>query len=224
MCADRSSPLALLFDLDGTLVDSIELIRSSFRHACATVLAREIAEEDWLAGVGTPLRTQMRGFARDETETDALIAAYRSYQIAHHDRLLAEYAGVREALETLRREGHPMAIVTSKADALAARALERMRLAEFMDAVIGCDSCTRHKPDPEPVRIALERLGARPRDAVFVGDSPHDIAAGNAAGVTTVGVLWGPFPRSALGPAHHLIEHPSALPPLVRGLARAGAA
>ncbi|HSJ65994.1 MAG TPA: HAD-IA family hydrolase [Gemmatimonadaceae bacterium] len=224
MCADRSSPLALLFDLDGTLVDSIELIRSSFRHACATVLAREIAEEDWLAGVGTPLRTQMQGFARDETETDALIAAYRSHQLAHHDRLLAEYAGVREALETLRREGHSMAIVTSKAHALAVRALERMRLSEFMDAVIGCDSCTRHKPDPEPVRIALERLGARPRDAVFIGDSPHDIAAGNAAGVTTVGVLWGPFPRSALGRAHHLIEHPSALPPLVRALARAGAA
>jgi pyrophosphatase PpaX len=219
-------PAALLFDLDGTLVDSIELIRSSFRHACTTVQRREIQEDEWLSGVGTPLRTQILGFARDEAEADALIAAYRAYQLEHHDRLLVEYAGVREALAALRREGHPMAVVTSKADALATRALHAMRLFEFMDVVIGCDSCSRHKPDPEPVRVALERLGARPREAVFVGDSPHDMAAGNAAGVTTVGVLWGPFPRSALenAGARYLAEHPAALPPLVRRLAHVGAA
>ena len=219
-------PLALLFDLDGTLVDSIELIRSSFRHACAEVLRREIEEEEWLAGVGTPLRTQMRDFARDDAECDALIAAYRAFQLVHHDRLLGEYAGVRDALATLRAEGHSMGIVTSKGDAFAMRALTAMRLSEFMDVVIGCDSSTRHKPDPEPVHLALRRLGALPADAIFVGDSPHDIAAGNAAGVTTVGVLWGPFPRAALerAAAHHIIDDPHALPALVRRLARAGAA
>jgi pyrophosphatase PpaX len=95
-----------------------------------------------------------------------------------------------------------------------------------MDAVIGCDSCSRHKPDPEPVHIALERLGARSADAAFIGDSPHDVAAGNAAGVTTIGVLWGPFPRSVLedAGADHLVERPEELPPLIRRLRRAGAA
>jgi pyrophosphatase PpaX len=219
-------PIALLFDLDGTLVDSIELIRSSFRHACDVVLRREIDEGEWLSGVGTPLRTQMRGFARSETETDALIAAYRSYQLEHHDRLLAEYSGIRETLTELRGSGHAMAIVTSKADALAERALRAMRLLELMDTVVGCDSCTRHKPDPEPVRVALERLGASADSAAFIGDSPHDIVSGNAAGVTTVGVLWGPFPRSELerAGAHHLVESPAELLPLVRRLGRAGAA
>lgn len=226
MSTDSSTPLALLFDLDGTLVDSIELIRSSFRHACAVVLEREIPEEEWLAGVGTPLRTQMRGIARDEAETDALIAAYRSFQFEHHDRLLGEYTGVRHSISSLRAAGHQMGIVTSKGEELAERALRAMRLHEFMDVLIGFDSCTRHKPDPEPVLIALDKLRRRPSDAAFVGDSPHDIAAGNAAGVTTVGVLWGPFSRSVLEAANpdYLIDTPSALPPLVRRLGRAGAA
>lgn len=226
MTNDSSTPLALLFDLDGTLVDSIELIRCSFRHACTLVLDREIPEEEWLAGVGTPLRTQMRGIARDEVEADALIAAYRSFQFEHHDRLLAEYTGVRDSIASLRAAGHRMGIVTSKGEELAERALRAMRLHEFMDVLIGFDSCTRHKPDPEPVLVALDRLRRRPGEAAFIGDSPHDIAAGNAAGVTTVGVLWGPFSRSVLEAADpdHLIDSPGDLPPLVRRLGRAGAA
>lgn len=224
--SNSAASFAVLFDLDGTLVDSIELIRRSFRHACAAVLEREIAEAEWLSGVGTPLRTQMQGFARTEADVDALIAAYRAYQIEHHDRLLAEYAGVRDMLATLSASGHPIGIVTSKADALAIRALDAMRLRRFADVVIGCDSCSRHKPDPEPVHIALDRLGASPDRAAFAGDSPHDIVAGNAAGVRTIGVLWGPFPRAELerAGAGHLIDRPDDLPPLIRRLAQSSAA
>jgi pyrophosphatase PpaX len=88
--------------------------------------------------------------------------------------------------------------VTSKAVWLARRGLDHVGLGPHFDLIIGCDTCERHKPDPEPVRIALDRLGYDPSDAVFVGDSVHDVHAGNAAGVTTIAALWGPFGREDL--------------------------
>jgi pyrophosphatase PpaX len=214
-------PFSLLFDLDGTLVDSIELIRQSFRHACQAVLPLPHPSEDaWLMGVGTPLRTQMRAIANDDAQTDCLIDAYREFQIHNHDILMREYAGVRQALASLNENRHPMAIVTSKAVEGARRALELTGLSAYMRAVIGCDSCERHKPDPEPVHRALEALDTEPSRAMFIGDSPHDIASGNAAGVISVGVLWGPFSRDALerAGAAHLVERPAELPLLVQRL------
>jgi pyrophosphatase PpaX len=91
-----------------------------------------------------------------------------------------------------------MALVTSKVVELAVRALDYTELREFLDVLVGADSCDRHKPDPEPVLVALRLLGYGAHEAVFVGDSPHDIAAGNAAGVVTVAALWGPFDSATL--------------------------
>jgi phosphoglycolate phosphatase-like HAD superfamily hydrolase len=83
-----------------------------------------------------------------------------------------------------------------------------------MDTVVGCDSSTRHKPDPEPVQIALHRLDCAPENAVFVGDSVHDILAGNAAGVTTLAATWGAFKKADLEPGEpdFYLEHISELP------------
>lgn len=213
-------PLATLFDLDGTLIDSIELILNSAKHAFTGREGRIPDEREWLSGVGIPLAAMFRRYARDETDVEALIAKYREYQLEHHDRLTRCYDTVVETVDFLRAAGHPCAIVTSKTEWLARRGLDHVGLGAHFDVVIGCDSCDRHKPDPAPVLLALDRLGCRPGDAVFVGDSVHDVRAGNAAGVTTIAALWGPFSREdlvAANPAHYL-ERMADLPRLLSTL------
>lgn len=209
-------PPAILFDLDGTLVDSIQLIVESMRHAFRG-RDRSPSDAEWTARIGTPLRACFGGWAEDPDDMERLVAGYREYQVANHDRLVRAYDGVVETLAALSASGHRMALVTSKGEELANRALAHTGLDRFIESVVGLESSNRHKPDPEPVEVALRRLGASSHRAVFVGDSPYDILAGNAAGVHTVAALWGPFGRADLEPARpgHLIEHITELPPLL---------
>lgn len=193
---------AILFDLDGTLIDSIELILSSARYAFEKLKRECPSDEEWLAGVGIPLFTMFARYARDEADRLALIAAYREYQMEHHDRLIRCYDEVVDTVAELRARGHELAIVTSKSEHLSLRALTQVGLARHIDTVVGCDASTRHKPDPEPVRIALHRLDCAATDAIFVGDSIHDMLAGNAAGVRSAAALWGPFDRPDLEPGN----------------------
>jgi len=191
---------AILFDLDGTLIDSIELILNSARHAF-TKLGRDCPSDDeWTAGIGIPLRTMFGRYARDAADLDAFIAGYREYQLAHHDRLIQCYDGVVALVQQLSERGYPLGIVTSKSEYLALRGLVHVGLARYMDTIVGCDGVARHKPDPAPVQLALHRLDRAPAEALFVGDSVHDILAGNAAGVTTAAALWGAFARADLEP------------------------
>lgn len=194
-------PAAVLFDLDGTLIDSIELILGSMRHAFSRCDRTVPSDDEWLTGVGIPLRTMFHRYAASDVEIDELIAAYREHQLANHDSLVRCYDEVPETLGALALAGHPLAVVTSKGDMLAKRGLELVGIASHFETIISCDSCTRHKPHPEPVLTALERLGYEPEEALFVGDSVHDIEAGNAAGVETVAALWGPFTREQLAVA-----------------------
>ena len=195
-------PLTLLFDLDGTLVDSIELILRSGRHAFEGDPGRIPTDDEWRAAIGRPLAAMFRGVTDDEADVDRLIARYREYQLEHHDRLMRAYDGVVPLLQSLAARGHAIALVTSKVEWLAHRALQHVGLGDAIFVVVGCDSCTRHKPDPEPVERALALLGASPGDTLFIGDSTHDIEAGRAAGVRTIGVSWGAFSRKALELAH----------------------
>jgi len=215
-------PLAVLFDLDGTLIDSIELLLSSVRHAFRARTERVPTEAEWVAGIGTPLAAQLRPYAATEHELAELVAGSRAFQRVHHDRLTHLYGGALETVTTLRARGHPLGVVTSKGDDIAHRSIGYVGLAPHFDTVIGCDSCARHKPDPEPVLVALDRLGYAPADAMFVGDSPHDMASGKAAGVTTVAALWGPFTRAMLEPTapNYYLERIAELPTLVERLER----
>lgn len=211
--------MALLFDLDGTLIDSIELILGSMRHAFAKCGRPAPSDAEWLTGVGTPLRSMFQRYAHDE-HIEELIAAYREHQFANHDQLVRCYDEVADTLAVLSDRGHPMAVVTSKGEGLARRGLEHAGILRFFTTVVGLDSCTRHKPDPEPVLTALNRLGYQPFEAVFVGDSVHDVEAGNAAGVLSVAALWGPFTRNQLAAAHpaRFLKRPGALPQLLAEL------
>ena len=187
-----------LFDLDGTLIDSIHLIMEAFRFTMRTHLGTVPDETQWRSGFGTPLRSQLEKFARSADQTSAMVETYRSFTNAHHDRLLASYAGIDSVLERLRNRNVKLGIVTSKSHRLARRGLVRCGLSSFFDVLVGVDDVFLHKPDPAPVVEALEQLSAEACSTVFIGDSPFDICAGRKAGVHTAAALWGPFGRSVL--------------------------
>jgi pyrophosphatase PpaX len=170
-------------------------------------------DELWLAGLGTPTDVQFRQFTEDPDEIAAMVATYRAHYLEHHDRLVQPYPGVQEAVRALWASGVALGVVTSKHGAGAAQGLARCGLAEYFPVVVGADAVTRPKPDPEPVRIAVDRLGADPETTVFVGDSVHDLVSGRAAGVRTAAALWGPFPREVLAPhaPDHWLAHPGEL-------------
>ncbi len=209
-----TAPLrAVLFDLDGTLLDSIELILGGFREMMRVHHGHVPSDEVWLAGIGTPLADQIAHLAADAAQAEAIRETYAAYNVRHHEELAAPYPGVVPVVEQLRAAGTPLALITSKRRRGALRGLDRMGLSGAFDLVLGADDVLRAKPDPWPVTHALERLGVAPRDAVFVGDSSHDMAAGRAAGVRTAASLWGPFSRASLE-AHAptwWLDHPQEL-------------
>jgi len=183
----------VLFDFDGTIVDSGAMILASFRHATKTVLAREIPDGELAAAVGgSTIFEQMRAF--DPNRVDELVEAYRAHNTPLHDEL-RPFQGMEELLGGLKAEGRRLGIVTAKRRRTIDLAFRLLDLERFFDAVVTADSTERHKPDPEPVLHALELLGADPREAAFVGDSPFDMGAGSAAGVFAVGVSWGGLHR-----------------------------
>jgi pyrophosphatase PpaX len=194
------TPRAVLFDLDGTLIDSVPLIVASMQHAFAG-RANAPSVKEWVALIGTPLDAMIRRWGGDEADVALLKERYKEHQWAHHDAMVRAFPGIPEVLDALTARGVRMAVVTSKLEPSARRSLEFLGLAKHFEAVVGLESTARHKPDPEPVRYALGVLSASPGEAAFVGDSPHDMAAGNAAGVATVATLWGPFTRAEMAVA-----------------------
>jgi pyrophosphatase PpaX len=179
----------VLFDLDGTLVDSGAIILASFKHATQAVLQREFPDEHILAAVGgSNLDEQMRRL--DPDRVDELVTVYR----AHNEPLQAELLacpGMPDVLAELRVQGRRLGVVTAKRQKTIALAFEAVPELGRFDVVVGCDDTQRHKPDPEPILHALEVLGAPAGDAAYAGDSPFDVRAGKAAGVFTVAVSWG---------------------------------
>jgi len=190
----------VLFDLDGTLADTIELILRSYRHTMRTHLGEAPPDERFLATIGIPLPKQLTDFARNDAEAERMRLTYVAFQKEIHDDLVAPFPGAGRVLSTLREQGTRLAIVTSKHSGVARRTLESCGLWESFDAFVCADDVEHPKPDPEAVRLALKRLGLanEAHDVVFVGDSPFDLHAGRAAGTHTAAALWGPFSREVL--------------------------
>jgi pyrophosphatase PpaX len=187
-----------LFDLDGTLIDSVELILRSYRHTLRIHRGLEPPDDEWMAGLGTPLWVQFRRWTEDEAEIRAMVETYRDYNLSHHDELVRAYDGVVEQVRALRAAGKTLGLVTSKLRGGALRGLRLVGIEDQFTVVVGSDEVTHPKPHPEPVLTALERLGRPPEGTVFIGDSRHDLESGRAAGVKTAAVLWGPFDRAHL--------------------------
>ena len=179
----------VLFDLDGTVIDTGPIILASMRHAAETVVGGTYTDAQLMRAVGGPgLEAQM--VALDPDRVEELVRVYR----AHNEPLHASidcFAGVEDVLLRLKEEGRQLGIVTAKRRATVDLAFARLPIEQFFDVVVGGDETAEHKPHPAPLLLALERLGARPEDAAYVGDSPFDMQAARAAGVTAIGVSWG---------------------------------
>lgn len=205
----------LLLDLDGTLIDSSELILASYRHTMRVHLGEAPPDSEWLEGMGKTLRVQLRRFASSEEEADAMVETYREHNHRVHDRLVRAFEDVSDILAGLHRRGVPMGIVTSKARRGVEMGMEACRLdPDWFRTVVTADDVERPKPHPEPVLLALrnmEEYSAElpdPAATTFVGDSIHDLRAGRAAGVKTAAALWGPYGRDELAPGEpdHWLE------------------
>jgi 3-amino-5-hydroxybenzoic acid synthesis related protein len=191
-----ASPIrAVLFDLDGTLVDSYGLIAEAFQHACRTVMGREITEAELLTDWGAPAPAR---FSRiDPERVQELVDAYTSYYEVHLRRVRL-FPGVRETLEDLAARGCRMAIVTSKGRGRARQTLQALDLARFFAAVVDAQDIQAPKPSPDAILVALGRLESRPEEALMVGDSLLDIEAARAAGVRSAAAMWGTPEADAL--------------------------
>jgi len=186
----------VVFDLDGTVVDSVELIVKSFRHATSTVLGEVLPDEFIVAGVGRPLRAQMERLSAEHAQE--LYDVYREYNHRRHDELIRGYDGIEEVLDALQAAGRRTGIVTSKSRDTTAMAFRAVGLEKRFDVVVTATDTTEHKPSPVPLQLCLQRLGATAAGSIYVGDSPYDIQAGAAAGMTTAAVAWGVFGREVL--------------------------
>jgi pyrophosphatase PpaX len=181
--------LVVLFDLDGTVVDSGAIILASMRHATRQVLGIEAADAELMAAVGGPgLEAQMAAFAPDRV--DELVRVYRAHNEPLHDELEA-CEGMEDVIVRLHEDGVRLGVVTAKRRSTVELAFARLRVGHLFETVVGGDETEKHKPDPEPLLLAAHRLGVSPQDCAYVGDSPFDIRAAKAAHMYSVAVTWG---------------------------------
>ena len=205
----------VLFDLDGTVVDSGSIILASMRHATREVLGQEFADEELMQAVGGPgLEAQMAVFGPDQV--DELVRIYRAHNEPLHEELEA-CVGMDDVLVRLRDEGRRLGVVTAKRRSTVELAFARVPLGHLFETIVGGDETERHKPDPEPLLLAAARMSANPSETAYVGDSPFDMRAARAAGMHAVAVTWGRIhdrailereePDVIVDSAEELLEH-----------------
>ncbi|MGG5252024.1 pyrophosphatase PpaX [Neobacillus sp. SM06] len=185
-----------LFDLDGTLINTNELIINSFLHTLGKFYPNQYQREDVLPFMGPSLQETFSSI--DPSRVDEMIREYRTYNLAQHDLLVTEFEGVFETIKTLYESGFKLGIVTTKLHDVVEKGLKLSRLDRFFEVVVALDHVTKAKPDPEPVLKALDLLDSHPAEAIMVGDNYHDILAGKNAGTKTAGVAWSAKGRAYL--------------------------
>jgi pyrophosphatase PpaX len=184
----KSNINTILFDLDGTLIDTNELIISTYLHTLEKYYPGKYKREHVLPFLGPTLH-EVFG-AMDPERVEEMVLDYRTYNLANHDILVKEFVGVMETIETLKKKGYKLAIVTTKREDVAFKGLRLMKLDHFFDVMIAYDHVKKVKPDPEPIFLALEKLDSVPEETLMVGDNFHDVLAGKNAGTKTAGVAW----------------------------------
>ncbi len=212
---------AVLFDLDGTLADSAEDIAASANHVRRAFDLDPLPLEVLRGYVGDGIRMLMqRTLERDDpVDLDRAIAIWRPHYEEHgldHTRL---YPGIEELLRGAVARGLRLGVVSNKLESLSVMMLEGLGCRPMFSVVVGGDSTRKRKPDPEPLLVAMERLGASPGQTLMVGDSPNDILAARAAGCASCGVLWGIGVEAAVRAAQpdHLARFPSEVAALLGG-------
>ena len=180
---------AVLFDFDGTIMDTNTIILESWKHTFNTVLGRDPVHEEIVATFGEPLDVTMKKMFPDR-DTHEMVETYRNYQRHIYKDAITMFPGTKEAILELKRRGCKVAIVTSRLWSSTTQGLYKFDIAELFDAVVSAEDTTAHKPDPTPCLLCLEKLGMKPEDALMVGDSKFDILCARNAGVESCLVSW----------------------------------
>jgi pyrophosphatase PpaX len=178
----------VLFDLDGTLIDTNELIITTYLHTLEKYYPSKYQREDVLPFLGPTLHEVFGNMDPDRVEE--MVSEYRAFNIANHDDLVKEFVGVKETVQTLKERGYKMGIVTTKRHDVTLKGLRLMELEDYFEVIVAYDHVEKVKPDPEPIYKALEQLDSTPEESIMVGDNFHDILAGKNAGTATAGVAW----------------------------------
>jgi pyrophosphatase PpaX len=178
----------ILFDLDGTLIDTNELIITTYLHTLEKYYPSKYQREDVLPFLGPTLHEAFGSI--DPNLVEEMVLEYRAFNIANHDELVTEFAGVFETVQTLKDKGYKLGIVTTKRHDVTLKGLRLMDLERFFEVVVTYDHVSKTKPDPEPIFKALELLNSSPEETMMVGDNYHDILAGKNAGTITAGCAW----------------------------------
>jgi len=179
----------VLFDLDGTIINTNELIITTFQHVIEKNGLKPHTREEIIPHMGMTLEHQLRIFSGREDVAD-LVADYRKYNRARHDELIRDFPHVKEVISRLHERGITMGIVTTKIKETTLLALNMFGLKPYMKAVVTVDDVKHPKPHPEPILTALRELNADPARTLMVGDSAADLQSAKAAGVQAAGVAW----------------------------------
>jgi pyrophosphatase PpaX len=186
---------AVLFDVDGTLIDTAELIADSLEYACRRHLGRTHPRETYYTLIGKPAIVQMEILGGDKAP-EMMDTAVEYYE--DHAEEEKPFPGALDTLARLKEVGIRLALVTSKTRMELNPTLERVPLQLYAAVIVTADMTTRPKPNPDPVYLALQTLQIGAHESLFIGDSPYDLQAGRAAGVHTGAATWGPHPRPVL--------------------------
>lgn len=178
----------ILFDLDGTLIDTNDLIMASFLYTLDLYYPGKYTMEDLIPHMGEPLYDQMLLFGPERAQE--LVEVYREHNERVHDELVKEFPGVRPTLDVLQDMGVKMAVVTSKMRKTTEMGLRLFKLDQYMDCVICYQDTEKHKPDPAPLVKAMNELGADPAKTLMIGDSQYDVLAAQNTGIASAGVAW----------------------------------
>lgn len=186
----------ILFDLDGTLLDTNELIIQSFKHTYQKHLNKQVDNAEIIKNFGEILKVTLdRELGEDGAEG---IKTYRDFQVGNFEKLITIHNGIKEGVIELHRQGYKLGIVTSRLNESALRGLKYFGLTDYFESIVGADNTDVHKPDPTPALMALKELGGKPEETLLVGDSTYDILCGKNAGIASVLVGWSALPMDIL--------------------------
>ncbi|MEG1584546.1 MAG: HAD-IA family hydrolase [Anaerovorax sp.] len=179
----------VLFDFDGTVMDTNDVVIQSWQHAFKTLEGKERPEAEIVKTFGEPLTITMEKLLPN-VPVEQAVAIYRSYQVNNFLDLIKLFPGIEELLILLRKRNYKTGLVTSRLTGTTYEGLAKYNLEPYFDVIVTCDDCTKHKPDPEPILITLEKLKSAPEEAIMLGDSMFDILCAKNAGVKSVLVGW----------------------------------
>ena len=179
----------ILFDFDGTLVNTNDVILASWQHTYRHYLGHEMPVDHITSCFGEPLLLTMeREFPGVDPQESADV--YRQFQLENADKLVTIFPGIKELLADLKEAGYVLGIVTSRTRESALRYMDMFAITSYFSDLVTCDDTTVHKPNPDPILLAMSKLGASAEESIMIGDSPFDIKCANNAGVDSVMVNW----------------------------------